>query len=338
MSVDALVPNDPRVEDKFTSFGDIRYHYMLAKPAGKPAATVLLIHGWPDLGMGWRYQVPYLLSLNLQVIVPDMLGYGQTSAPDAVEEYTMKKISAHMVGIVKENTDQPIILGGHDWGGFFVWRMARWYPEIIRGVFSLCVPYWPPSPVKVSLEEAVQRMPNFRYQLQLASPVAENIVNKSPESLRGFINGAFGGVTADGKPMFSTQIGVIEENVEKILPSKLIDQKIADFYVQEYSRNGLHGPCNWYRTRDLNGEDDLELAKDPSFQFKIPAMLVMAGRDQALPPHLAEGQDKYFAAGLKSELIPESNHWVQVTFPKEVNDYIGDFVETVLGEELKAAL
>lgn len=71
--------------------------------------------------MGWRYQVPYLLSLGLQVIVPDMLGYGQTSAPEAVEEYSMKKMSAHIVGIVKEVTDQPIILGGHDWGGYFAW-------------------------------------------------------------------------------------------------------------------------------------------------------------------------------------------------------------------------
>lgn len=75
----------------------------------------------PDLGMGWRYQVPYLLSLNLQVIVPDMLGYGRTSAPESHEEYTLKKMTAHMAAIVKENTPEPIILGGHDWGGLLVW-------------------------------------------------------------------------------------------------------------------------------------------------------------------------------------------------------------------------
>ena len=46
MAVDALVPNDPRVEHKFTTAGGFKYYYMLAKPAGKPAATVLLIHGW----------------------------------------------------------------------------------------------------------------------------------------------------------------------------------------------------------------------------------------------------------------------------------------------------
>ncbi|KAJ3580017.1 hypothetical protein NPX13_g540 [Xylaria arbuscula] len=120
-AVDSLTPNDPRVEHKFTEVGGVKYHYMLAKPAEKPVATVFLIHGWPDLGMGWRNQVPYLLSLNLQVVVPDMLGYGQTDAPDSYEEYTMKKMTGHMAEIVKQVTDQPIILGGHDWGALFVW-------------------------------------------------------------------------------------------------------------------------------------------------------------------------------------------------------------------------
>lgn len=41
--------------------------------------------------MGWRYQVPHLLFLGLEVMVLDMLGYGQTSAPESLSEHTMKK-------------------------------------------------------------------------------------------------------------------------------------------------------------------------------------------------------------------------------------------------------
>lgn len=80
--------------------------------------------------MGWRNQVPYLLSMNLQVVVPDMLGYGQTSAPASYEEYTVKKMSGHIATIIKEVTDQPIILGGHDWGGWFV------VSNLWRGIWS----------------------------------------------------------------------------------------------------------------------------------------------------------------------------------------------------------
>lgn len=81
--------------------------------------------------MGWRNQVPYLLSLGLQVVVPDMLGYGQTSAPESFKEYTMKKISSHIATVIKEVTDQPIILGGHDWGGWFVVSDLFFFVSII---------------------------------------------------------------------------------------------------------------------------------------------------------------------------------------------------------------
>ncbi|KAI1384630.1 epoxide hydrolase [Hypoxylon trugodes] len=338
MALDALVPNDPRVEHKFISFGDIKYYYVLAKPQGKPAATVLLLHGWPDLSYGWRYQVPYLQSLGLQVIVPDMLGYGQTSAPTALEEYTLKNMAAHMAGIIKAHSDEPIILGGHDWGGFFVWRVYAYYPELIRGIFSICVPYMPPSPIKMSLEEIVKKLPNFTYQLQFASPVGEAIMNKSPERIRGLMNGFFGGRTPDGKGPTAINIGIVEENLENIGQSPIVSAADIDHYVKEHSRHGFNGPFNWYRTRDLNGDDDVALAKDTEFKIKIPAALVMAEKDKALPPRLADGQEKYFEAGLKKDVIMGADHWLMVERPDEINKFIGDFVKSVLGDDLKAAL
>ncbi|RYO87840.1 hypothetical protein DL766_000744 [Monosporascus sp. MC13-8B] len=339
MAIDALVPNDPRVEHKFTAIGDITYHYMLAKPEGDPVATVVLIHGWPDLGMGWRNQVPYLLSLNLQVVVPDMLGYGQTSAPESPEEYTLKKMCGHIATIIKEVTDQPIILGGHDWGGAFVWRMTMYYPQLIRGVFSLCVPYMPPRPYKVTLEQMVAMMPNFRYQLQIAGGETERIVDKSTENLRGFLNGMYGGRTPDGQAMFSTDVGAIEEVIDKIRPSPLVSKEMLDYYVQEYKRHGMHGPCNWYRTRELNDDDEMPIAEEyAGFQFKMPAMLVMAERDAALPPKLADDQEKYFAGPFKKELVKEANHWAMLEKPDECNKFIGEFVKIVLGDDSRAFL
>ncbi|KAI0013990.1 alpha/beta-hydrolase [Xylariaceae sp. FL0662B] len=339
MSVDALVPNDTRVEHKFQSVrDDITYHYMLAEPKQKPTATVVLLHGWPDLGMGWRYQVPYLLSMNLQVIVPDMLGYGQTSAPDAVEEYTAKKMAGYIAAIIKENTDEPVILGGHDWGSWFAWRVAMWRPELVRCVFGICVPFTPPKLGETSLEDMVKRAPNFTYQLQLASPVAENIVNQSEERLRGFINGIFGGTTPERQGMFSTGVGILEENIDRVGRSPLLSEEMVDLYVHEYKRHGLHGPCNWYRTLVLNRKDEEAFAKAGGYQIDKPAMLIMAEKDSALPLRLAEGQERYFKAGLKRVLVPNSGHWVNVQYPEAVNKHIGDFIRSVLGEKLIASL
>jgi soluble epoxide hydrolase/lipid-phosphate phosphatase len=177
MLPEPLKPDDPRVEHKFLTIPGtgIRYHYMLGRPATTPTQTILLIHGFPDLAMGWRYQIPYLMSLNLQVIVPDMLGYGQTSAPEAKEEYTYKKMCAHMVAIIRDVVpgDSKVLLGGHDWGGYTAWRLAMWYPDLFLGVFSLAVHFTPPTREPVRLDDLVKRLPSLRYQQQLSGPQLE---------------------------------------------------------------------------------------------------------------------------------------------------------------------
>ena len=35
---------------------------------------IYLIHGWPDLSMGWMKQIGYIAELGYRVIAPDMRG------------------------------------------------------------------------------------------------------------------------------------------------------------------------------------------------------------------------------------------------------------------------
>ncbi|KAK3384890.1 Alpha/Beta hydrolase protein [Podospora didyma] len=350
MAPEAINPDDPRIEHRFLKINDdITYHYMLAKPQTEnppPLGTVLLLHGWPDIGMGWRFQVLYLLSLGLQVIVPDLLGYGQTSAPDAFVEYSLRKMSAHMAHLVRDvvpdPSNHPVILGGHDWGAFLAWRLAIYHPDLFCGVFSFTIPFFPPAPTVVTLDDFVQQNPIFGYQLQNANGEAEAIGERH---LRGFINTMHRGVSSDGESAFDPYVGLIEDRLANVGPSPLMTPEIFEHYVQEFSRHGLHGPMNWYRTRSINGEDETQLAAAPTnkyaktttttptkFQFpSIPAMLVMAGKDSVLSPQMAAGQEQYFSAGLKSEVIADASHWAMTHQPDEANRLIGEFVKQVLG-------
>ncbi|KAI1455537.1 Alpha/Beta hydrolase protein [Annulohypoxylon moriforme] len=335
MAPDALSPDDPRVEHHFSDVGGgIKYHYIVANPKEKPTATVLLLHGWPDLGMGWRFQVPYLLSLGLQVIVPDQLGYGQTSAPDSPERYSLKEMSDNMAHIIREVTNEPVILGGHDWGAFLAWRLAMYHQPLIRAIFCFCIPFNPPQLTLTPLEEFVEQNPKFRYQLHNASPEAETAINESPAHLRGFLNSMFGGATPEGLPGFDPWVGIFTDRLPRIQPSPLVTPEIMDYYFREYSRNGLHGPMNWYRTRPIIWKEELPLAQqEASFKFQIPAMLVMGGQDHVLTPDLADGQERYFEAGLKKEIIQDASHWVMIHCPDESNKLIGEFVTSVLSKD-----
>ncbi|EOO02733.1 putative epoxide hydrolase protein [Phaeoacremonium minimum UCRPA7] len=328
MEVDKLEPNDPRVESLTATVRGKTYHYLLGKPKGPQTGTVVLIHGWPDLSFSWRYQVPFLLSMNLRVIVPDMLGYGRTDAPQEIEKYSFKSTGddiAELLGQVCPG--EQIILGGHDWGGSFAWRFALWHPELLKAVFSICTPYNQPLPVYVSLEQLVERLPNFRYQLRLAGPDAEREI-VTPQRIRGLLSGLYGGRGPEGEIGFTVAEGPIFENLEKIENSPIVSSEDMDYYVQEYSRNGMRGPLNWYRTRKVNYEEEVALLKDGPPRIHVPSLFISATRDPALLPALSAGMDKHFDNLTRAEV--DSHHWAQWGAAEDVNAHIKKFVQSVL--------
>ncbi|CCC06306.1 unnamed protein product [Sordaria macrospora k-hell] len=352
MVPDALTPHDPRVTHHFTTIPStshttesITYHYLLANPNstsfsnGQPTGTVLLLHGWPDLSLGWRYQVPFLLSLGLRVIIPDMLGYGLTSSPASPTEYSLKKLSSHLAHIIREvtttsSTKKPerVLLGAHDWGAFLGWRLAIYFPQLIKGIFAFCIPYTPPETKVTTLEEHVRKHPELGYQLQNAGGGIERVVGEDKKKLRGWLNAMFGGLSEDtGVMAFDPWKGLDLDKLEEVEASPLVGEEVVDFLWYEYSRNGIQGPMNWYRTREINLQDELPLAEEyATWQFQVPAMIVMVGHDPALPPTLTDGMEKYFAKGLRKEVIPEASHWVLIHTPEEVNKLVGEFLEQFL--------
>lgn len=341
MPTDKLKPNDPRVQSRTATVRGKTYHYLHGKPAGTPRATILLVHGWPDLSFGWRYQVPYLLSLGLQVIVPDMLGYGGTDAPQELALYSLKSVSDDLAELARQiipDPEEKIILGGHDWGGMLVWRFSQWHPDLIKGVFSICTPYAPVNPTFIDIPEMIERLPNFAYQAQLAGPDVEREIGSDLEKIRAMLSGLYGSKGPNGELVFTVDKGVHFENLDKMGKCPLLNEEELDFYVKQYSRNGIRGPLNWYRTRKINYEEELALLKDGQ-QPKVtpPAMVVLAKGDVALPPRMAEGMEAFYNS-LRKELVG-GTHWsLWEPSASETNAHIGKFIDELLGGSVKASI
>lgn len=89
-----------------------------------------------------------------------------------------------------------------------VYRFAEWYPNLVTHVFSVCTPYMARRDKYMSTEDMVNGpLPQFGYQLQLASGVVEeNVVSK--EDIYKFINIAYGGKPSTGRPGFTPQKGL----------------------------------------------------------------------------------------------------------------------------------
>jgi soluble epoxide hydrolase / lipid-phosphate phosphatase len=119
----------------------------------------------------------------------------------------MKRAAHDIAALAGKLGASRIILGGHDWGGAIVYRVALWYPDLIAAIFSVCTPYTPPSSKFNSTEDIVKTLPQFGYQLHLASgELEENIQGK--EKLRQFLNGMYGGKSSNGGMIFDPKTGI----------------------------------------------------------------------------------------------------------------------------------
>lgn len=323
MAVDVIEPHsDKRFTHEHATLNGRKYHYLLAVPEDGYKHTVFLIHGWPDISMGWRYQIPLFLSLGYRVVCPDLMGFGRTEAPAVPPEpqnlYGYKRAANDIAELAKHLGASKIILGGHDWGGAVVYRTALWKPDLISHLFSVCTPFIPPAKGSfVPLEEVVNtRLPNFKYQLQLGSGEVQKHV-KSKDDISQCLNGIYGGTGKDGARIFSTERGFHFENIGKMGKSPLLNDKEIEYYVDEYAHNGLDGNLNWYKTWQVNYEEDQELEQS---KIQIPTLFVQATKDAALPTHMAKGMDQSIPQLTIKQV--EGSHWVLWEKPAEVNDML----------------
>ncbi|KAL9603922.1 MAG: hypothetical protein Q9219_000860 [cf. Caloplaca sp. 3 TL-2023] len=147
----------------------------------------------------------------------------------------MKEL-AQQLGISK------IILGGHDWGGAIVYRIALWYPELVTHIFTICTPYTPPSKTFPSLEGIVKsgKLPNLAYQLQLASGQLEDAV-QSKQQIRQFLSSLYGAKTPSGELGFDVRHGAYLDKLPQLGQPAVMAKEMLDLYVDEYTKSGIHG-------------------------------------------------------------------------------------------------
>ncbi|PYH45625.1 alpha/beta-hydrolase [Aspergillus saccharolyticus JOP 1030-1] len=295
--------------------------------------------------MGWRYQIPMLINMGLRVVAPDCLGYGQTDAPEDIHLYSHRNCANDIKELAAQLDAPQIILGGHDWGAALAYRVALWHPTLVTHVFTVCVPYSPPTRHFLSLEEFTRKIaPHFGYQLQFRSGALERAL-QSKERIARFLSALYGGLTVGGgdsvsdegggggdadvddepAPAFDAEVGVLWDRLERVGASRLLSEEELEYYATEYARNGLRGPLNWYRTRRINYEDELSILNQ---RFTAPLLFIQALKDPALPPNLGGGMTRTIPHLTYKQV--RTGHWALWQRPEEVNAIIAWWVEEVV--------
>jgi pimeloyl-ACP methyl ester carboxylesterase len=124
------------VPGKKIDLNGVRYH---VGEQGSGDKIVLLLHGMPDTSSAWDRQIPSLVAAGYRVIVPDMLGYGETEKPADPKRYALENIIGDMVALIDTLGSKQIDLVGHDWGAVTSWELALNFPERFRRHAALSV-------------------------------------------------------------------------------------------------------------------------------------------------------------------------------------------------------
>jgi haloacetate dehalogenase len=102
---------------------------------------LLMVHGFPQTSLMWRYVDPQLASYH-SVICVDLRGYGRSGVPDSTEDhypYTKRAMGNELVALMDKLGFAKFDLVGHDRGGRVSYRLTLDHPEKVRRLAMLDV-------------------------------------------------------------------------------------------------------------------------------------------------------------------------------------------------------
>jgi haloalkane dehalogenase len=108
--------------------GTLRVHYL---HEGDPSApVVLLMHGEPSWSFLYRKMIPVLTGAGLQIVAPDLVGFGRSDKPTERGDYSFARHVEWMRELLFDKLDlHDVTLVGQDWGGLIGLRLVGEHPD-----------------------------------------------------------------------------------------------------------------------------------------------------------------------------------------------------------------
>ena len=135
--------------------GTLRIHHIDEGPRG--GELVLCMHGQPTWSYLYRHMIPLLVARGLRVVAPDLVGYGRSDKPAALEDYSYESQVAWLEAWLLANDLRGATFVGQDWGGLIGLRLVTAQSDRFARVCIANTAMPTPDPVGPERVEAVQR-------------------------------------------------------------------------------------------------------------------------------------------------------------------------------------
>ncbi len=275
-------------------------------PNGEP---IVLLHGFPEFWYGWKKQIPYLVEKGYRVIVPDQRGYNLSDKPNKIEDYLLNVLANDIIGLIDALGYDRVNLVGHDWGGAVAWWVATAYPNRLKTLSILNIPY-PTVMVKYLKANPAQWLKSWYmgfFQVPLLPEATLGIAK-----YKVFANL----IKSTGKEGSFTEADLVK-------------------YREAWSKpNAATGMLNWYRglmrTNVKQATDDTRREELPKGKrISTPTQILWGEKDVALSKEMAQPSADV-CVDARLEFFPEATHWLQHDEPDAVNERIHAFIQEKL--------
>ena len=308
-------------------------HYLACGATDAP--LVILVHGWPELSLSWRHQLPCLAALGFRAIAPDMRGYGLSQLHPRHEDYVVEASVGDMLELLAHLGGDRAVWVGHDWGSPVVWGIASHHAERCHGVANLCVPYMARGFCVETLMPLVDRRvyPEAEYpvgQWDYQLFYRENF-DKARQAFEADVASTVkalfrkGSPAGRGKPSRTASVrrnggwfGPLGKAPPLPLDADVLSEADLAVYAEALGRNGFFGPDSWYMNADRN---QAYAARAPhGGRLEMPVLFLHGQYD-----YTCETIDSALAQPMRAdcarltEVIVPSGHWMAQEQPVAVN-------------------
>ena len=330
--------------------GDTHSSFYLACGAAD-APLIIFLHGWPELSISWRHQLPVFAALGFRAIAPDMRGYGRSTIHSRHEDYALEQSVDDMLRLLDSLGREQALWVGHDWGSPVVWSLASHHPARCAGIANLCVPYMPNGFSPRTLLPLVDRglypeeqFPAGQWDYQL---FYEENFDRARAGFEADIGATIrtlfrrGDASHLGRPARTATIrrdggwfGGLGHAPDVPIDTSVLTEVDYCAYVSALERNGFFGPDAWY----MNAERNRDYARKAVHQgrLSLPVLFLHGAYDtvcQTVNSRLADPMRA--ACADLTERVVQSGHWMAQEQPIAVNRALTAFIAGKLPELLR---
>ena len=273
--------------------------------AGEGDRLALCLHGCPEIGYSWRYQLPVLAGAGYRAWAPDLRGYGATSKPPDREDYRIETLMDDVEALIAAAGPEDVTLIAHDWGAIIGWYVAMHRPQLVDRLVIMNLPH-PAVAARVmrsSLRQQLRsaymawfqlpRLPEWRFRRNNAEKIARSFTDMAVHQDR-----------------FSAEV--------------------LDVYRQAALEPGaLKAMMDYYRAY-VRGGGMRRMTKLGYPPVQCPTLVIWGEQDTALGVEMLDGTNDH-VEDLTIRRLPDASHWVQQDDPDTVNQML---IEWLNGDDV----